>query len=52
MVTVGSWRAFDIFFNGVERDNKASAFMDEKSAPNWHSFKVVIFDFCTFLKKQ
>lgn len=46
------WGVLDGLFNGVKRDDKVSVLMNEESTPNWHCKDLVVFDFCTFFKKN
>lgn len=52
MIAVGPWGKLHILFNGVKWNNKASVFMNEESAPDWHILNSVLFNLCTLLKKD
>jgi hypothetical protein len=52
VITEGSIRGLDIFFNGVKRDDEACVVVDKKSAPNGHAPDTVVFKLSTFLKKH
>lgn len=51
MIAVGTKRARDLLFNGVERNDEVSGLVHKEGTPSGHALGIVVMKVCAFLEK-